>query len=182
MKYLLDGEQTERLLFRKIDESDYGHWLPFFFDPKTHVHWTSPINVPDVECQNWYHKQRWRYQNDMGGMNAIIEKQSGKLIGHCGLLVQTVDQIAELEIGYSLLPQYWGNGYATESAKKCRDHAFENGLAETLISIISITNKPSENVALKNGMELDKTTVYHDNEVNIFRISLDNWRQLKSQA
>ena len=103
-------------------------------------------------------------------MNALIEKQTGQLIGHCGLLVQTVDEIKELEIAYSLLPAYWNKGYATEAAMKCRDVAFENKFSDSLISIISVTNVPSEKVALKVGMKKDKETVYNGNRVNIFRM------------
>lgn len=181
MKFLLDGQQTDRIIFREVRETDFDSWLVFFRSPEALKHWSPPENSPEVECQNWYQKQFWRYENNMGGMNALIEKQSGKLIGHCGLLVQTVDQTTELEIGYSLLPQFWNRGYAIESARKCRDYAFQNGFAGTLVSIISITNKPSEKVALKNGMGLWKTTIYHDNTVNIFQIRLGKWSQLKSQ-
>src|SRR5690606_32134123 len=115
-------------------------------------------------------KQFLRYKNGLGGMNALIEKETGRLIGHCGLLAQSVDNIAELEIGYSLLPDFWNKGYATEAAKKCRDYAFENNFSASLISIISLSNIPSQKVAFKNGMKIDKQTTYNNNEVYIFRI------------
>lgn len=180
MKYLLDGEQTERLEFRKIQVSDFNDWLEFFRDARTHQHWAPMQNPPEVECRLWYEKQHWRYANDMGGMNALIQKQSGKLVGHCGLLVQTVDDETELEIGYSLLPKFWNRGYATEAAKKCRDFAFKNHCADTLISIISKTNMPSQKVAVANGMLLQKETMYHGMEVNIFRISNSVWMKAEN--
>jgi ribosomal-protein-alanine N-acetyltransferase len=64
------------------------------------------------------------------------------------------------------------NGYATEAAIKCKDYAFDHKLSPTLISIISVTNLPSEKVAMKVGMTLDKTTDYKGNRVNIFRVKL----------
>ena len=94
---------------------------------------------------------------------------TNEFIGQCGLLVQTVDGIKELEIGYSILPQFWKQGYATEAAKKCSIFAKENDFVQSLISIIHIDNLPSQKVALKNGMHLDKTTVYDNNPVHIFR-------------
>lgn len=175
MKYLLAGQESTNLLFREIQESDFGDWLEFHKDPDTSIHWISQKESPEIECRKWYDYQFQRYKNDKGGMNALIEKKSGKLVGHCGLLVQTIDEITELEIGYSLLKKFWNKGYATEAATKCRNFAFENNFSASLISIISLSNKASEKVALKNGMQVDKQTVYNGNEVNIFRITKNKW-------
>ena len=171
MKYLLTDQETERIKFREIQYSDFDTWLKFHENPLAHQYWNSLPEPPKIACEKWYEKQFYRYKNNLGGMNALVEKESGKLIGHCGLLIQDVDDIEELEIGYSLLPQFWNKGFATEAAKKCKDFAFSENFSQSLISIISITNKPSENVAIKNGMSIDKTTVYKGNNVNIFRIA-----------
>ncbi len=179
MKYLLDGQETDRLIFRKILESDYNQWLEFFKDPRTSEHWTEEKESPEKECTKWYEKQFGCYKNGKGGMNALIEKKNGKLVGHCGLLIQTVDGNQELEIGYSLLPEFWSKGYAAEAVLLCRDFAFQNEFADSLISIISVTNTPSENVARKNGMIIEKSTTYNGNRVNIFRITKKEWDYLK---
>ena len=105
-------------------------------------------------------------------MNVLINKKTNELVGQCGLLVQTVDEIKELEIGYSILPNHWRKGYATEAARKCKAYAKKNNFAESLISTIHIDNIPSQKVAINNGMSLDKTTVYDHNPVHIFRIVL----------
>jgi [ribosomal protein S5]-alanine N-acetyltransferase len=175
MKYLLDGQETNNLLFRNIKESDFDDWLAFHKDPDTSVHWISQKDTPEAECRKWYDYQFYRYKNDKGGMNALIEKKSGELAGHCGLLLQTIDEATELEIGYSLLKKFWNKGYATQAAIKCRDFAFENNFSTSLISIISLSNIPSEKVALKTGMQIDKQTIYNGNEVNIFRITKQQW-------
>ena len=176
MKYLLENQETERILFRKIKISDFNNWLEFHKNPITSEHWISKNETPEVECKKWYEKQFFRYENNLGGMNALIEKKTGILIGHCGLLIQEVDKITELEIGYSLLPEFWNKGFATESARKCKDYVFENNLSNSIISIISLTNRLSENVALKNGMKIEKTTRYNGNKVNIFRITKPEWK------
>jgi ribosomal-protein-alanine N-acetyltransferase len=103
-------------------------------------------------------------------MNALIEKSSGTLVGHAGLLVQVVDGIEELEIAYSLQPHFRGKGFATEAAQAIKQFAFANNFSPSLISIISLTNAPSQRVAIKNGMKIEKQTIYKDNPVYIFRI------------
>lgn len=179
MKYLLKNQETERIMFREIKPSDFNDWLEFYKSPITSQHNIFKSKNSETECENWYKKQFYRYKNNLGGMNALIEKESGKLIGHCGLLIQSVEGTTELEIGYSLLPKFWNKGFATESAIKCRDFAFENNFSHSLISIISLTNKLSENVALRNGMMIDKTIDYNKNSVNIFRISKSEWNKIK---
>ncbi len=161
---------------------DYDAWLPFFQDPKTSLYWKQSTVPAKQACDHWYERQFYRYNNGLGGHNALVEKHSNRLIGHCGLLLQNVGDVKELEIGYSLLPEFWNKGYATEAAVVCRDFAFENELTKdfnySLISIISVTNKPSQSVAIKNGMQISTRTVYSDNEVDIWRINTDQWKTL----
>jgi RimJ/RimL family protein N-acetyltransferase len=157
---------------------DFDLWLPFFQHPSSFKHWLAPKQSPEDACKEWFARQAQRYNNNEGGMNALIEKSSGSLIGYCGLLVQTVDGTSELEIGYSLLPDFREKGFATEAASRCRDFAFENNFRDSLISIISLTNDASANVALKNGMKLGKKTIYKEVDVNIFRITQSEWRLL----
>ena len=170
-KYLLENQTSERLIFRELEESDFQEWLPFYHNPKSTQYWEGLPSDPIKACTSQFDRVFERYENDLGGMNALISKETGQLVGICGLLVQVVDDITELEIGYSVLPQFWLKGYAYEAAQKCKQFAFENHYTDSLISIIHVDNLPSQKVALKNGMYLDKTTTYKNNPVHIFRVN-----------
>jgi len=170
-KYLLKNQESERLYFRKIMPEDFDTLLPFYKNPNSTKYWEGLPKNAEEACKEQFQKIFERYQKGMGGMNALILKENKKLIGICGLLVQLVDGIEELEIGYSVLPEYWRNGYAFEAAQKCKDYAFKQNFASTLISIIHVNNIPSQKVALKNNMFLDKTTSYKDNPVHIYRVN-----------
>lgn len=169
-KLLLEGEETERLSFRKIAPSDFETWLPFHQDPRSTQYWEGIPKDPFLACTEQFQRFFDRYEKNLGGMNALIKKDTEQFIGICGLLIQSVDEVEELEIGYSILPAYWKNGYASEAAIKCREYAFEHKLSTSLISIIHVDNLPSKKVARNNGMILDKTTVYKNNPVEIFRV------------
>lgn len=169
--FLLEGEETERLTFRKILPSDFETWLPFHQDPRSTEYWEGIPKDPILACEEQFERFFERYEKKLGGMNALIHKKTDLFIGICGLLIQYVDGIKELEIGYSILPVFWKNGYATEAAIKCREYAFEHKLSTSLISIIHVDNEPSKKVARNNGMRLDKSTIYKNNPVQIFRLN-----------
>lgn len=172
MDFLLHGKETERLLFRKLKTSDFDAWLPFHEDKRTSEFWSGLPQEPKIACQYDFDITLHRQDNALGGKQALILKNTKELVGLAGLLLQEVDGKQELEIAYSLLPKFWGNGYASEAAQKCKAHVIENKLASSLISIIHIDNIPSQRVAIQNGMQIDTTTTYHSNPVHIFRIAL----------
>ncbi|UII78658.1 GNAT family N-acetyltransferase [Flagellimonas sp. CMM7] len=169
--YLLENQTSERLVFRRFIPSDFDCWMPFYENPLSTKYWDGLPTDPLVACKEQFARIFERYEMQLGGMNALILKETNQLVGMCGLLVQNVDEVEELEIGYSVLPEFWLQGFAFEAAQKCKDFAFENNFANSLISIIHVDNTPSRKVAIKNGMRLDKTTNYKDNPVHIFRVN-----------
>ncbi|TAI49529.1 GNAT family N-acetyltransferase [Flagellimonas allohymeniacidonis] len=170
-KFLLDGESSERLYFRKVALDDFDDWLPFFLNPLSTQYWEGLPDEPEEACRQQFDRIFERYRDGSGGMNALIHKTTSGLIGLCGLLVQRVDGQQELEIGYSVLPKFWLQGFAFEAAQKCKNFAFDNRFTDSLISIIHVDNVPSQKVAQKNGMHLEKTTTYKENPVHIFRVN-----------
>lgn len=169
--YLLENQTSERLEFRRFISSDFDHWMPFYENPLSTKYWDGLPTDPLVACKEQFARIFERYEMQLGGMNALILKETKQLVGMCGLLVQNVDEVEELEIGYSVLPEFWLQGFAFEAAQKCKYFAFKNNFASSLISIIHVDNTPSRKVAIKNGMHLDKTTSYKDNPVHIFRVN-----------
>ena len=169
--YLLKGQETDRLFFRKLQRKDFKAWLGFHQDRRTSRFWNGLPDAPQVACEQDFARTFYRYQNNLGGKQAVILKGSSKLIGLCGLLVQKVEGVQEIEIAYSLLPDYWGKGYASEAAEMCSKYGFEHLGVTSLISIIQVDNVPSQKVALRLGMFSDKMTTYGGNEVYIYRIN-----------
>jgi RimJ/RimL family protein N-acetyltransferase len=178
-KYL-DGEQTERLNLRYLTPSDIPEWATFF-EQKDYLPY---LGIPILEnttemAKSWIGYQLERYKNNRYGHLVLIEKTSGKLIGQCGVLPRKLEGEKEFEIGFSLIPKYWGKGYAIEAARYFRDFAFENLQTDSLISIIQIDNISSRKVAEKNGMHKTIQTTYFGMEVFVYRIFREEWEKLK---
>lgn len=178
MKYLLTHQQTSRLQFRKLQPSDFQIWLELFKDEHTaKMLGLHAFKTAKERCEKWFEWTFHRYENNLGGQNVLISKETNQLVGQCGLLVREVENEFELEIAYSLLPQFRGQGFAVEAAKKCRDFAFENDFHNRLISIIHPENKDSKNVALKNGMTFKKQIDYSGNTMDLFQIEKTAWKK-----
>lgn len=105
----------------------------------------------------WLQKCLQNYDQLQFGLWAVVEKNSGLVIGYCGLtLFPDIEGKPETEIGYRLARRTWGNGYATEAAHAVRDYAWKNIGIRRLVAIIDPSNSSSIRVAEKLGMHYEK--------------------------
>ena len=81
-----------------------------------------------------------RYRRDGFGLWAVILKETGQMIGQCGITWQDAGGAQVPEIGYLLERAYWHRGYATEAAAACREYAFHTLGISRVYSIIRDTN------------------------------------------
>lgn len=179
MKYLLTQQETKRLTFRKLQDSDFEDWLPLFEDEKTRqLLGMENYKTAQECCEKWFEWTYHRYENNLGGQNVLISKEHNTMVGQAGLLVREINGLFELEVAYSILPAYRNKGFAIEAAKKCRDFAFENNFHNRLVSIIVPENDNSKKVALKNGMHFSEKINYGDNDMEVFEILKNQWNLL----
>lgn len=161
---------TERLETRPLGEEHFAEWSAFLSHPIAMRYFPGFLDQDSNKlARDWINRQRERYAEKRYGLLALHERDTGEFIGQSGLLSQVVDDIDELEVGYHVLPQHWRKGYATEAAIFFRELAAQHTLAPTMISLIHPDNAPSQGVALKNGMQPSKQTVWRDIPVVVYR-------------
>ena len=142
--------ETERLYLRELERSDFAALCEILQDEETMYAYEGAFS--DREAWEWLERQRSRYRRWGFGLWAAVEKESGGMIGQCGLTMQPWKGAEVLEVGYLFQRRYWHRGYATEAARACVDYAFRALGAEEVCSIIRDTNAASQRVALRNGM------------------------------
>lgn len=180
MKLLLENQETERLKFRKLKKEDFNIWKELFEDENTSRYLgMDHLKTADERCSYWFELTFNRYEKDLGGQNILVDKKTDKIIGQAGLLVRDIDGQTEIEVAYSILPQFRKLGYAIEAASKCRDFALESKLAEQLYSIIHVENQDSQNVAIKMGMKKLRSSLYGKMFADFFTINRNEWERLK---
>ncbi|MEX2592641.1 MAG: GNAT family N-acetyltransferase [Anditalea sp.] len=172
-----DKLESDRLITRKLTENDISPWADFFSDKEAVQFFPDYGLTSNMErAKLWIDKQLKRYAEDGIGLQAIIDKRTNNFVGQCGLLKQEVDGLIEMEVGYHIFKEYWGQGFAPEAAKLFIDHAFQNNLTTSVISIIATGNTKSQRVADKNGLIREKQTKWSDLEVYIYRITKNKWK------
>lgn len=98
-------------------------------------------------------------QEDMGFL-AVAEKESGSFIG-LGKIVPFENGITE--IGYALLPEFWGKGYASEITRLLIEYARKLGNVDELIGLVNPQNEGSIRVLTKHGFVFCRDIISADN-------------------
>jgi len=151
--------ETERLMLREMTNKDLPALPEIMQDEQAMYAYEGAMS--DAETQKWLNKQLARYKQDGFGLWAVVLKETGKMIGQCGLSWQDADGKRVLEIGYLMNRAYWHKGYAAEAAKGCKRFAFKVLNADEVCSIIRVTNHASMNVAIRTGMTVRGRFVKH---------------------
>ncbi len=151
--------ETKRLVLRPMLGSDFDPLLLIFTDPKVMAAFDHPPFTRE-QMNRWLNRNL-DHQDKFGyGLYSVILKESGELIGDCGL--EVMDDMGAAELGYDFRSDFWNQGYATEAATAVREHAFDVLRLPQLISLIRVGNLASRRVAEKVGMTLAKEFTLHD--------------------
>ncbi len=149
--------QTRRLILRRLQPSDIQALADLWTDPEVTQYMGGPRDRARLLAtleDTAHHPLRDRYD-----LWPVVEKQSGRVIGNCGLLEKEVEGKDEIELVYVLARSAWGRGYATEMAEAIKQHAFDTLGLRRLIALMEPDNQASERVAIKIGMRLEKEVV-----------------------
>jgi RimJ/RimL family protein N-acetyltransferase len=149
--------ETARLRLREQVPEDLEFFAEMLGDPDTLVHWPRPLTREEAE--RWIAQNRRRYAEDGFGWWAVEHRETGDLLGDCGLATYTIDGDSEVELGYHFHRRNWGHGYATEAAAACVEIARERGLTR-LIALILPANVASQRVAERVGFAQERDVVH----------------------
>jgi [ribosomal protein S5]-alanine N-acetyltransferase len=118
------------------------------------------------------HVNQQLLQNQEGIAWAISKKNENKLIGVIGFW-RIKKEHYRPEIGYLLLPEYWGQGIMSEAIQATLRFAFEQMNAHTVEADINPENSASAKILLRNGFKREGAFkeniffegVFYDSEV-----------------
>ena len=144
--------ETKRLTLREMTRADMPSLASMLQDPVAMVAYEGPFS--DDEVRAWLDGQLLRYARDGFGLWAVDRRDTGQMVGQCGISWQDIDGVRRPEIGYHVMRRFWHHGIATEAAKACRDYAFTQLGMDEVYSQVRDINVASMNVAIRMGMTI----------------------------
>ncbi len=161
---------TVRLSFRHADEGDAGFMLRLLNEPSWR-RFITEHSVDSEEAARAYLRERILAGYGSGlGFWLIESKEDGSPLGICGLIKR--DYLDHIDLGFALLEQYWGQGYAAEAARSTIDYAFEELELDELWAVTVPANDNSIRLLEKLGFQfLHITRDPIDEEVAVYALS-----------
>jgi RimJ/RimL family protein N-acetyltransferase len=169
--------QIDGIYLRTPEEKDLDQILALWTNPVVTRHIGGPRD-PQVVLDHF--RQLIRGPETFAQEQAewwwtIVELRSGELLGLCHLLEKKVDGQTEVEVGYFLLPAYWGQGYASEAASLVVAYAFCELQLESVVVVIDPGNDASISVARRLGMQLEQEVLRSDGVTRrVYRLSRED--------
>lgn len=160
--------QTERLIIREFQNSDVEPLAPILRKPEVMQFSTTGVlskEMTKLKIQSFIDS----YQKKGYSKWAVIHRQSGRLIGYCGIAVEEIEGKLENELGYRLDSDFWGQGLATEAAKGCLEYAFGKLNFDYVLGIVEPENSASVRVLEKVGMVFIKESTWCGKSVFIYK-------------
>ena len=170
--------ETKRLILREMMPEDFAPLFEILSDKETMQHYPAPFDAEKV--RRWIAWNIGNYAEYGFGLWAVVLKETGEMIGDCGMTIQNIDGECLPEIGYHIHKRYQRRGFGSEAARAVRDWTFENTEYDCLYSYMKHTNTGSCFTALANGMK--KVKEYPDEKNGIsyaYAITRAEWEKLK---
>lgn len=170
--------ETERLVLRELTLNDFADLYKVLADSDIMLHY--PYTFDETRVRNWIIKNMERYHTFGFGLWAVVLKETGEMIGDCGITMQNINGCIKPEIGYHIGKKHQRQGYAKEAARKCRDWTFENTSFNIIYSYMKKGNVASSATAVANGMrQVDEYTDAENAATAVFAITRQGWNNLQ---
>src|SRR5215469_9264630 len=138
----MDGPviETERLILRPTEPEDFEPWAAMMADEETARY------IGGVQTRS----QAWRGFMTVAGawrmagfsMFSVVERASGRWVGRLGPWMPA--DWPGTEVGWGLVRDTWGKGYATEGAAAAVDWAFDALGWDEVVHVIAPENVRSQ--------------------------------------
>ena len=171
---------TDRLVLRPFVPEDVAELVGLHAEESF---WWYPLRAAMTEEQtaNFLQRTIARYETDGFGIEAVIDRQTGAMIGWAGLAVPHFlpEVLPAVEVGWRLSGPFRGRGLATEAGRAAVDWGFIAGGLSRIVSIYEPANLASGRVMEHLGFVPCLTTRHPElgDVLIVTELTRDTWEQ-----
>lgn len=172
--------ETERLILRKLEETDVERMFLLDSNPEVMKYIGVPVLTEQSESLAVIRMIQKQYKENGTGRLAVIEKETGLLIGWSGLKLLTEETNGYknvLDLGYRYLPEFWGKGYAMEAAIASLELGFNEMNAKVIYAYAHAENDGSNYILKKLGFEKTSEFTEPDGVCNWYELRREKYLQ-----
>ena len=165
--------QTLRLDLREFRRDDFADLLRLDSDPRVmkYIAGGKPMSKKEVEAAL---VRAMRYYRSMYGLGVwhATRRDTGAFVGWYSL--KYCPPTCDVEVGYRLLHDAWGQGFATEGATELVRYGFDDLGLEKIIGVTHPGNRASQRVLMKAGLrDAGFVRTYYDRRLRLFEARRD---------
>lgn len=164
--------ETTRLILRPMNETDAEAVFAMRSDENV-MRFIRPPQTRESEAKDWINLVSSRWADEKIGFCAVIEKASNTFIGWCGLWRLT--ETGETEVGYALVREVWGRGFASEAARAFLHYGFDELDLDKIVAVAQPENQASQNVMKRLGMNFDYVGEFYGMNLVHYSITKDDY-------
>jgi RimJ/RimL family protein N-acetyltransferase len=181
---------TDRLLLREWLPADREPFAAMNADPRVAEHLSTRLDRAASDALLDRIAARWAA--DGFGLWAVERVDDGALLGFTGLAAPLFEAhfTPAVEVGWRLVRDGWGQGYATEAARAALRFGFETHGLREIVSFTVPANARSRRVMERIGMTHDPADDFDHPRLPpghrlrrhvLYRLSSDRWRRLHDE-
>jgi len=153
-----------RIGFRALEDNDFQNLLKLDMDPDVRAFFPGGVSTPEL-LREKIAKSRASFLEKGFGEFSMTELKTGRFIGRAGFA--GLDD-GEIEVGYLLLKEYWGQGLASEALVALLDWARNSLPVSRILAYAPVDHRASLGVMRKAGMRYLKTAVAQDTKCDFY--------------
>ncbi|MBD2612472.1 GNAT family N-acetyltransferase [Nostoc punctiforme FACHB-252] len=152
--------ETHRLKGERICEFHWNLWLNMGLNAEVMATLGGTWNLEKAQKAIKWNCEQWEFYGH--GQWMFFDKETETFVGRGGIRKVIVNGNEEVELGYALMPEFWGKGLAVEIGKKALSITFDNFCYYSVVCYTLNDNKRSEKVMQKIGFSFE-TNIMHAN-------------------
>jgi [ribosomal protein S5]-alanine N-acetyltransferase len=162
-----ESPSTERLRAEPLSRAHADELAALHADPRVMATMGGQTATPE-ESRAWLERNLKHGAEPGLGIFVFREQSTGRFVGRGALRRIEIGGREEVEVGYAVVAELWGQGVATDIASALVGHATEHGLAD-LVAYTEPAHAASRRVMEKCGFSYERDVEHHGRPQVLYR-------------